>query len=407
MAMMMTGRVLLVCALCVLWCCGAAVVSSIPDVTGRESVPHGYLVVNWEKLLKNECATDKKYINEDGTVNESAVKDCIRDAMRVVCNFFCRKISGEPDDSEGERICAEYVGSRDDAGQSSPVITPAEAKTLQAPRSDLEELGKTPEKTPKSLSGGPATEDKAAKPAGGPTPPVEAQHNREENMPVLHPEDDPGTTESNSDSEEDDSASATDNQESVTPDGHDKSTPTLLLTATDTVKNEAGRVNTEGTQNPATESNAERKEVEESDEKTYDNTKNIPAEAAATTNNTAMPGDSESSSTAPPAGESDAATTTTPNNHDARSLNNNGNNTFTEEVDQMEAAIKPKSAPDSTDSAAANSEASTTAITISTNTTNKTTTGDSDGSITVSHTTSPLLLLLVVACAAAAAVVAA
>ncbi|KAF8286745.1 Mucin-associated surface protein (MASP), subgroup S110 [Trypanosoma cruzi] len=400
MAMMMTGRVLLVCALCVLWCCGAAVVSSIPDVTGRESVPHGYLVVNWEKLLKNECATDKKYINEDGTVNESAVKDCIRDAMRVVCNFFCRKISGEPDDSEGERICAEYVGSRDDAGQSSPVITPAEAKTLQAPRSDLEELGKTPEKTPKPLSGGPATEDKAAKPAGGPPPPVEAQQNREENMPVLHPEDDPGTTESNSDSEEDDSASATDNQESVTPDGHDKSTPTLLSTATDTVKNEAGRVNTEGTQNPATESNAERKEVEESDEKTYDNTKNIPAGAAAT-NNTAMPGDSDSSPTAPPAGESDAATTTTPNNHDARSLNNNGNNTFTEEVDQMEAAIKPKSAPDSTDTAAANSEASTTELTTSTNTTNKTTTGDSDGSITVSHTTSPLLLLLVVACAAA------
>ncbi|KAF8300193.1 Mucin-associated surface protein (MASP), subgroup S091 [Trypanosoma cruzi] len=48
-----------------------------------------------------------------------------------------------------------------------------------------------------------------------------------------------------------------------------------------------------------------------------------------------------------------------------------------------------------------------TALTISTNTTNKTTTVDSDGSTAISHTTSPLLLLLVVACAAAAAVVAA
>ncbi|EAN84551.1 Mucin-associated surface protein (MASP) [Trypanosoma cruzi] len=297
MAMMMTGRVLLlVCALCVLWCCGAAVVSSMPDVTGRENVPHGYLVVNWETLLKNECATDEKYINKDGTVNESAVKDCIRDAMRVVCNVFCRKISGEPDDSEGERICEEYVGSRDEAGQSSHVITPAEAETLQAPMSDLEELGKTPGETPKPLSGGPATEGEAAKTTGGPpTPPVEAQHNREGNVPVLHPEDDPGTTESNSDSEEDDSASTTDKQEGVTPDGHDKSTPTLLSTATDTVKHEADRVNTEGTQKPATESNAEGKEVEESDEKTYDNTKKIPAEAAATTNNTAMPGDGDGS----------------------------------------------------------------------------------------------------------------
>ncbi|EAN84779.1 Mucin-associated surface protein (MASP) [Trypanosoma cruzi] len=296
---MMAGRVLLVCALCVLWCGGAAVVSSMPDVTGRENVPHGYLVVNWEKLLKNECATDKKYINEDGTVNESAVKDCVRDAMRLVCNFFCRKISGEPDDSEGGRICEEYVGSQDEAGQSSHVITPAEAKTLQAPRSELEELGKTPGETPKPLSGGPATEDEAAKPTGGPpTPPVEAQHNREENVPVLHPEDDPGTTESNSDSEEDDSASTTDKQEGVTPDGHDKSTPTLPSTATDTVKNEADRVNTEGTQKPATESNAEGKEVEESDEKKYDNTKRIPAEAAATTNNTAMPADSDGSTSA-------------------------------------------------------------------------------------------------------------
>ncbi|PWU86448.1 Mucin-associated surface protein (MASP) [Trypanosoma cruzi] len=122
---------------------------------------------------------------------------------------------------------------------------------------------------------------------------------------------------------------------------------------------------------------------------------------------TAKDGESNGSPTASPAGESDAATTTTPNNPDARSLNNNGNNTFTEELDQKEAARKPKSAPDSTDTAAANSEASTTAITISTNTTNKTTTGDIDGSTAVSHTTSPLLLLLLVACAAAAAVVAA
>ncbi|KAF8280608.1 Mucin-associated surface protein (MASP) [Trypanosoma cruzi] len=123
--------------------------------------------------------------------------------------------------------------------------------------------------------------------------------------------------------------------------------------------------------------------------------------------NAVTPGNGESSPTAPPAGESDAATTTTPNNHDARSLNNNGDNTFTEELDQKAATTKPKSAPESTDTAAANSEASTTAITISTNTKNKTTTGDSDSSTAVSHTTSPFLLLLFVACAAAAAVVAA
>ncbi|RNC58695.1 mucin-associated surface protein (MASP) [Trypanosoma cruzi] len=87
---------------------------------------------------------------------------------------------------------------------------------------------------------------------------------------------------------------------------------------------------------------------------------------------TAKDGESDGSTAAPPAGESDAATTTTPNNHDARSLNNNGNNTFTEEVDQKEAARKPKNAPESTDTAAAKSEVSATAINISTNTTKKT-----------------------------------
>ncbi|EAN93812.1 mucin-associated surface protein (MASP), putative [Trypanosoma cruzi] len=51
------------------------------------------------------------------------------------------------------------------------------------------------------------------------------------------------------------------------------------------------------------------------------------------------------------------------------------------------------------------SQTATTAITTQTNDT--TTTGDSDGSTAVSHTTSPLLLLLLFACAAAAAMVAA
>ncbi|KAF5220095.1 Mucin-associated surface protein (MASP) subgroup S091 [Trypanosoma cruzi] len=65
--------------------------------------------------------------------------------------------------------------------------------------------------------------------------------------------------------------------------------------------------------------------------------------------------------------------------------------------------------PDNTNPApTANNTQPQTALTLSTVQTNDTATpGDSDGSTAVSHTTSPLLLLLVVACAAAAAVVAA
>ncbi|EKF28154.1 mucin-associated surface protein (MASP), putative [Trypanosoma cruzi marinkellei] len=303
-ATMMTGRVLLVCALCVLWCGAAVVVSSEPGVGSRENVSRGYLVVNWETLLKNECATNEKYMNKDGTMNQSAVKDCIRDAMNVVCDVFHRKMSVGPDGTEVERICEEYAGNREEAGrsstlqasQSSHVRTLAEAKSPKTPESESAELGKTPGETPKPPSGAPAIGDALAEPTGGPpTPPVEAQHKREERLPVPHPEDDAGTTESTNNSEEDDSASTTDNQESVASDSHDESTPTLSSAASNTVTNQTGRGDTEGTPKPATDLNAERTEAKENDEKIYDNTKEIPVRAVATTNHTVTPGDSDGS----------------------------------------------------------------------------------------------------------------
>ncbi|EAN96843.1 Mucin-associated surface protein (MASP) [Trypanosoma cruzi] len=70
---------------------------------------------------------------------------------------------------------------------------------------------------------------------------------------------------------------------------------------------------------------------------------------------------------------------------------------------------EPQDGPedDTSDAPTANETPSQTPEKATTQTNDTTTPGDSDGSTAVSHTTSPLLLLLVVACAAAAAVVAA
>ncbi|KAF5216937.1 Mucin-associated surface protein (MASP) subgroup S119 [Trypanosoma cruzi] len=80
MAMMMTGRVLLVCALCVLW-------SGIDGVAETEEpgidVAPGvdeYLVVEWRAQLRRECAEEVSR-RTGGRANVSAVEECLREGM--------------------------------------------------------------------------------------------------------------------------------------------------------------------------------------------------------------------------------------------------------------------------------------------------------------------------------------
>ncbi|KAF5222538.1 Mucin-associated surface protein (MASP) subgroup S129 [Trypanosoma cruzi] len=79
MVMMMTGRVLLVCALCVLWC-GAAVVVSAADGAEEDGSAGEYLISRWRAYLRRECV-EKVSRRTGGRANASAVEECVRQGM--------------------------------------------------------------------------------------------------------------------------------------------------------------------------------------------------------------------------------------------------------------------------------------------------------------------------------------
>ncbi|RNC53973.1 putative mucin-associated surface protein (MASP) [Trypanosoma cruzi] len=86
MAMMMTGRVLLVCALCVLWCGIDGVAETEEPVIGVVPGVDEYLVVEWRSQLRSECA-EKAGRRTGGRANPSAVEECVRQGMEGLRTF--------------------------------------------------------------------------------------------------------------------------------------------------------------------------------------------------------------------------------------------------------------------------------------------------------------------------------
>ncbi|RNC35337.1 mucin-associated surface protein (MASP) [Trypanosoma cruzi] len=81
---MMTGRVLLVCALCVLWC-GVSVVAA--DVAGGgDGGADEYFVLRWHAQLRRECA-EAFGRRTEGRKDAFAVDDCVRRGMDGVRAF--------------------------------------------------------------------------------------------------------------------------------------------------------------------------------------------------------------------------------------------------------------------------------------------------------------------------------
>ncbi|EKF29610.1 mucin-associated surface protein (MASP), putative [Trypanosoma cruzi marinkellei] len=85
MAMMMTGRVLLVCALCVLWCGLSEVVADAgggaSDVSAKE-----HFLLRWNAQRRRVCAEEVSR-NAGCSANGFAVEDCVRqgtDGVRSV-----------------------------------------------------------------------------------------------------------------------------------------------------------------------------------------------------------------------------------------------------------------------------------------------------------------------------------
>ncbi|PBJ79315.1 mucin-associated surface protein [Trypanosoma cruzi cruzi] len=82
--MMTTGRVLLVCALCVLWCCVAAVaVSAAGAAGGGDGGADEYLIAGRHAQLRRECA-ERAGRRTGGRANPSAVEECVRQGMDSV-----------------------------------------------------------------------------------------------------------------------------------------------------------------------------------------------------------------------------------------------------------------------------------------------------------------------------------
>ncbi|ESS59089.1 mucin-associated surface protein (MASP) [Trypanosoma cruzi Dm28c] len=432
---MMTGHVLLVCALCVLWCGLLSADAGDDDVSGghgtlggsgvgadgRPSVP-----VGGDASIggtKDECslgsgggspvsasAACKSLLSDAENPGGKALNDTKKGLSRAERNSNVEQDPPQPGShvvSTAEVLAPEQPNSEAQE-QSSGTLRAEEGRNNGDGGTTVkEEVTGVESRDTADLSPNDSRPPKAARPVTGEEKGTEKQAASKASLTPAEKRGTSAATDQKVDlpKEKDAfSAVATKNRPPVGQQQTEPSSPsTSGSTSTLTPEEEPAEEHHSNNQPPG---DAAPTEGTQHETLPGENTQTEPATANNKLIDAAPTGDSENSPTAPSAGESDAATTTIPNNHDARSLNNNGNITFTEEVDQKEAAIKPKSAPDSTDTAAANSEASTTAVNISTNTTNKTTTGDSDSSTAVSHT-SPPLLLLVVACAAAAAVVAA
>nr|ALD09605.1 mucin-associated surface protein [Trypanosoma cruzi] len=144
MAMMMTGRVLLVCALCVLWCgAGGVYANKVVEVPAGVVASNGTddenLILNWYFLVREECANES---TTGGKLNVTAERICIHKVMKGVCDAFYNKTPSEIHGPEVTDMCTYYAAIPEE---------PVEPPTPQEPPSDSA-VSNTPsnEGTPKN-----------------------------------------------------------------------------------------------------------------------------------------------------------------------------------------------------------------------------------------------------------------
>ncbi|ESS63289.1 mucin-associated surface protein (MASP) [Trypanosoma cruzi Dm28c] len=299
--MMMTGRVLLVCALCVLWCGAAAVVSSAPDATRPENVWPDYLFLNWHELFRNECKVENPYdSNED--LKGLAVNCCVRDAMRELCSSFYGKTVMENKDPKVEGICKNYAGKPDDVADcpkpktnlSPAAVTPVKVSDPEAQKEKEEALRKTPEEAPKAPPGTTLTNSAANPTNVSPSPPLKGQPANEEEVPVPNSEEGSVNTEPTNDSEEGDTDTVTDTEPDEPSNSQaEPNTPTPTA-ASDNGDNETDKGTGEDTPNNAPEPDVAGTE-EKQDKNKNNKPKERPVEVAGIKTATVTSGDSDGS----------------------------------------------------------------------------------------------------------------
>ncbi|KAF8277633.1 Mucin-associated surface protein (MASP), subgroup S104 [Trypanosoma cruzi] len=192
MAMMMTGRVLLVCALCVLWC-GASVVLSAPVFfTSDRSDTEENMVIFWHNVFNRTC---KDKSTTEGKLNRAAFKSCMHESMREVCSSDDDDLSSASRDPAAEEICNKYTGDPEEDVDSS---TPQEktspdaeklvaATTPETPKDGAAEMG-SPPGVPADDSPGSPTEGSQSTLAANDTANNETEKGITEVMPKNAPE---------------------------------------------------------------------------------------------------------------------------------------------------------------------------------------------------------------------------
>ncbi|KAF8281899.1 Mucin-associated surface protein (MASP), subgroup S111 [Trypanosoma cruzi] len=145
MAMMMTGRVLLlVCALCVLWC-GVSVVMA--EAGGGDAEEN--MVLTWYPETKKDCENQS---TKEGKLNKSAFKSCMHESMKEICDTYYSEMPSTSREPAAVEICNNYTGDpEEDVDSSTPLtepshdaVTPEAVTTPETPKVDAAEMGSTP-----------------------------------------------------------------------------------------------------------------------------------------------------------------------------------------------------------------------------------------------------------------------
>ncbi|KAF8301158.1 Mucin-associated surface protein (MASP), subgroup S133 [Trypanosoma cruzi] len=471
MAMMMTGRVLLVCALCVLWRGVCVVAVPAADVAGGgDGGADEYFVLRWHAQLRRECA-EAFGRRTEGRKDVFTVDDCVRrgmDGVRAVVDGRSRwrrqhsavvaaAADGEVDDKSGEGSGDTLKGlsssdQMSQAGQNQEerreltgslevtnTLEGSEDSQITGEQNfslDVDRPKQTGSQEP--TVGQPEDEEGTRNLQLPPPPPPPA-----EPLPPTPRQPPPGTNTLQSEkthpqitaekhskpqdgghshetkmlqtkgsTKHEEGASSLQSPESVSHLSREKTTP--LSTSTDSSGVAGSTVENSGANNPKPPAASV----------TQHDSKGDTGSAALPANNTELQSEEipnagiiattyddgdDSSPAAPTAERTTAGTRSTQASGDASDVERANNDDVNDDVAHNDKTAEFEAASGGKDTEADNNERYTSEPENATNKTiNTETIADSDGSTAVSHTTSPLLLLLlVVACAAAAAVVAA
>ncbi|KAF8306498.1 Mucin-associated surface protein (MASP), subgroup S010 [Trypanosoma cruzi] len=428
MAMMMTGRVLLVCALCVLWCSAGGVFAK-EEETQDEFCNSTYL--EFLNLLANKTDAELK---EKYCKNKNDEAKCVETLKKDIAVALEKEKKMKDNAADRDPKVAHALGvpvgssttksskaaGVNNAGLSSPITptlkvegdvnakvnSPAGGAGPQ-PRSDdvRSETERSHHPEAEGLhQHGADVQDATIHSKDEETPQTglkstEAREGTEE--APAPPQDPLNTAEPHEDKSRKVAAPDTIPAENTSPDSNQEQTSQFSPPSGSETTGSSDNEGTEKNSKNAQISDATLKDEGQHRESTAGNEYGTTVQSAAEKRNTTTPGGSDDSTAAAAAVQPEDGMESNPAKNDLSPPS-------TEDATQLSMAPDAEGASNSEENTNSQSGGNpNVTIATATQTNHTTKPADSDGSTAVSHTTSPLLPLLVVACAAAAAVVAA